>query len=587
MQHIYIPLLFLAFLFLTACEKNSEEVDPKLKLEDIRPVTEITGMIMLPTGTNMSEDNLKVVSSWDSSAVTASNFSLEVIGKFSTIFVTDQAGEIFLMGYNYPGQQEFDITPKSTAVAMLMTSPTMQSLTEEGRLDAIRRLTKDANFSQMVEAIEESIVAGKPVTDPTNIRLLSVLGEMFKTASLPGARVTVVKPKPIVISRENREVTLSNNMVGHDYVAGLYKDRGKVGGPTIIKGIPLYASSVYEALMGLFYHASSEPDEQKILLKGDGQFSIRIRSGARDRSKSGVIDKSPERWEAQELNGSEYFLRVMLEHVPLEVECVNEIRNSLFGINNYASIMDDAFESKSLDEFNAAMLTFMVNGLKGSAATVKECMSSKPEKANAIDLFFKGVGNYLNFLSKDSKVAAACNLAAHQYDLYNSAVAIDTCFQAIGKVISSCDCLSPIDPVVEQLTGGSAQTWRLTGYMSDFYRQYNVNPEIVGPSVTLTFRSDNSITRTRYGASFTGPTLTGNGQEGQGKYEIVEIYGELKGDYCLKREGKILRLVDSTTGGFGDNYDMMITFSDPNTLVVTNLPGRGSFDVPVYTYTKQ
>ena len=578
MRILYIPLFFLIFLLLSACHPVEEPLVPKQ--EDTRPITRISGKVVLPVGTTISLGNLTVLSSFDTSAVTSAKYSLDVVGKFSTLFATDDAGDIILMGYNYPGQEEYDITPRSTAITLLMTSPTMQSLTEEGRVNAVRRLTKDAHFQLLVSEIEGTLLAGKSITDATNTRMLSMIAEMFRIVSVEQGRTGVDRPKPIVVSRSGKIVSLRNNRVAHDYVAGLYKDGIKQGNSIIIKGTPMFASSVYEALKGFFFQGYSEPDQQLIELKGDGQFAIRIRSGTFDMDDP-HLDLSSERREARDLNGSDYFLNLMLEHVPIPKGCLDEIRKSLFAIPGYAAIMDDIFRSTSLEQFNISMLTFMVKAFEGTSALIKNCTSIQKGKTDVMNLFFKGLGKYLKFLSLDSKVAAACNVAAHQFDLYNSNPTIDTCFQVSGKVVSNCDCLPQTHPLVQSLTSGGSQEWILTRYQEETFNLGFSDPcNIISEPdpFILIFRTDNTLTRVK------SVDIGLIESDSPCHFKMTE-FEYVREPYCLTRSGKFIELQNqpdhsSYYGRLFDNVRMV----DRNTLIVEE---HGVKTRSIFTYTKR
>lgn len=433
LKHLVALLSLISFLILGAissCSKSPDSTPPVVPAPPITPPAgdKIRGKVMLPSGTNLNVNSLAVYSALEATGINKDSFALTPTGSpFATQLVLNANDEIVMMGYSYPGQPNNDITPQSTALAMLMNAPVIQSLSREGRLETIKNIVSNTSFKTLVQAITDRIIKDKKLLDEgnTDVAMAQAYAELFAKVAILGT--ADFRPKPINLTVTGKIIGLQNNGVAHHYVAGFYKNN-VLQDKKVIKGTQLFASSVLDAVKGVFGSGYSSPDLQQFEMLGDGAYSIKLRSG-----KPGESDGTTEFREAQKENISHFIGQWILENIPLGNECLDKVKENV--LRSYETITDlpagNSAQDLGMIFLKLARTTFdNTAGLFESCTNVKDPFKTQKYFRVALTLF-----KYLDLVGK---VGDGMNVSAHVFDLYNSKPAIDTCFQLSGTKINPC-----------------------------------------------------------------------------------------------------------------------------------------------------
>ncbi|WP_343850107.1 hypothetical protein [Algoriphagus jejuensis] len=131
---VYIIVIFSTAFFQSCNSKEGDDQNPQNLNDKYFEGKDIRGRILLPEG--MSSEDLEVMnvmSNTDASPYSEGEFGLDLDGTYTAFFARYSNSEVALMGYFYPGAADFNITPRSTALAMVMMTPAVVSLSDEGK----------------------------------------------------------------------------------------------------------------------------------------------------------------------------------------------------------------------------------------------------------------------------------------------------------------------------------------------------------------------------------------------------------------------------------------------------------------------
>ncbi|CAG5072967.1 hypothetical protein DYBT9623_04500 [Dyadobacter sp. CECT 9623] len=417
---VYSVIFALLVLFDTSCTNE-------INIQQAGPVVEegqVGGSISLPAGIKIDTAGLKVFSALKSTTPVNSSYAVDTAGKTSTTLLMNKNGDIVLMGYNYPGQTESDLSPASTALAMLMNSLMISSLTTEGRVDAIQKIKAEPAFNAFVDEVSAVLQAGKSVTDTTNTSLFRSMAAVFNDVTNLRTAAVQSYDKPITIKTANTELLLQNSYVSHTYVAGIYKD-GKNLARLTIDGRRIFATSLTDAVMGKWGDGYGMPDPVMYSMADNGEYSVVIRSG-----KPSEGDDSEESKLARRQNVYFFMLNLVLDHLPIRAGC---LKTTAQGIQNLSKSLVEKKElvlkkAKSPQEFAIIALELAGEMFALSNEAVLSC-SGLTDQTN---FFTRGLGRLFRCVSVASKFMVLGNVMSHTNDLFQARAAMDTCFQVIG-----------------------------------------------------------------------------------------------------------------------------------------------------------
>ncbi|CAG5072966.1 hypothetical protein DYBT9623_04499 [Dyadobacter sp. CECT 9623] len=406
---------------------------------------QITGKVILPVNTKADTSGLVVLSGAGSSIPVASQFAIDTTGKVSTTVLNNSKGEVLLLGYNYPGQTNHSISAESTALALLMNTLTLRSLSVFGKLEMIEKIKKDPSYQELAKQISLGLQSGRAVTDTTNTELIKAIASMFKSTTGLRTTATAGYKDPIKITTANTEVMLQNNNVAHTYVAGVYKDNKAVGPMYVIGGRTLFATSLAEAAAGVFGDGYGMPSPAQFTLSGNGEYTIKIRSG-----KPSEGDETLESRFARNHNVHRFLYGILRDVFPIANDCGSAILESI--PVKLKSIMDKRESvlatANSPEVFAALALDITGEALETATDLLKECDAGEDSFK-----FLRSLGKTFSLLGIATKFMTAANITAHTNDLFQAKASIDSCFQVVGLKLVKCG-EQPVY-LVDSVSGGN------------------------------------------------------------------------------------------------------------------------------------
>ncbi|WP_165939987.1 Ig-like domain-containing protein [Dyadobacter psychrotolerans] len=420
-------LLSLQFLLIFVGCKN--EIDVQLS-GPLPEAGQVGGRIILPANTKLDTTGLEVLTAVGSVTPVNARYAIDTTGKTSTTLLMNKAGDVVLMGYNYPGQSENNISTESTALALLMNTLTLRSLSESGKLEVVRRIKADSNYKTLVNEISGSLSAGKAVTDTTNKKLISAISSLFNSSTNLRVSATTSYSKPVEIKTANTTILLQNSNVAHTYVAGLYKGGNPVGGKYVIGGRTIFATSLSEAAAGVFGDGYGIPSPVLITLEGDGKYQLRIRSG-----KPGTDDGSDESRMARARNVYGFMAKILNEIMPLGKDCGEAFAK---GVPRLLSTIVDKKEAALNSAGSSAVFASIALDITGEALTNAEELLESCSGDLDMFTYLKGIGRTFTLIGYATKFMTGANITAHTNDLFQARSSIDTCFQVKGLKMYKC-----------------------------------------------------------------------------------------------------------------------------------------------------
>lgn len=397
------------------------------------PVVEegqISGRIILPENTKADTAGLTVLSSVGSSVPVASRFAIDTSGKISTTVLNNSRGDVLLLGYNYPGQTDHSISSESTAMALLMNTLTLRSLSLAGKLEMIAKIKADPAYQKLIGQIISGLQSGRAVTDTTNTELMHTIAAVFKSSTGLRTTQTTGYSDPVKITTSNTEVLLQNNHVAHTYVAGVYKDNKPVGPKYVVGGRTLFATNLAEAAAGVFGDGYGIPEPSQFTLSGNGEYTVRIRSG-----KPGDGDGSLESRMARNENVHRFLLGILRDIFPFADDCNTAVLESIpVMLTSIINKKESALATASSPQVFAALaLDITGEALQSAEDILEECDGDLDSFK-----FLKSMGKTLSLLGIATKFMTVANITAHTNDLFQAKASIDSCFQVVGLKLVKC-----------------------------------------------------------------------------------------------------------------------------------------------------
>jgi hypothetical protein len=437
-----LSLLSILFLFvLISCQKDFADIT----LSDLLTIPtpepgQVAGRIVLPQGSKLDTTGMEVLTAIGSTRPSkAGTFAIDTTSQTSTTLLMNQAGEVLLMGYNYPGQPQSNLSAESTALALLMNTPIAHTLTLPARQEMIRKITTLPAFGKLVQQITLALQAGRPVTDTTNTALITALAEVFKQATnlRLGATQELAQSHsysvPITIKTVNAELLLQNNKVAHTYVAGIYRDEKNIAYHTI-NGAPRFAASLSDAAMAVYGDGYGIPEPVLYSMSVKGEYRIKIRSG-----KPGADDDSAESKRARRENVYFYLANLVLTHAPLPANSKCSVQLAV-KVSRFVKDVVDKNEARLASANSPTILAGLLLDISSGCfdnlgEVLESCTGSISEDTFK---FLDGVGKVLRPLNVASKIMTAANIIPHTNDLFQAVSAIDTCFQVVDQKTFKC-----------------------------------------------------------------------------------------------------------------------------------------------------
>jgi hypothetical protein len=268
-----IASIFVILLSLFSCIKNDQNQNDTFD-------SKVKGNIILPSNA-IDPTSLTVLSSTEESTINNSAAFMMDSSSFkdySTQVVLNSVGEAVMMRYNYPNSPDHDISIESTALAMLMNTPAVQSLTEQGRINLITYIVNTPEFVNLLIELELNLSCckdGRSFTDTTNTDLINAFKSLGAAASANNLKSAF--DEPILTNQSGNQVVFINNGVAVNYWVGIYNNGQKmISAP--IDAAQIFSSSIKDIEAG-FLNSNPGPASIDYTFKSNGIYKVYIRSG--------------------------------------------------------------------------------------------------------------------------------------------------------------------------------------------------------------------------------------------------------------------------------------------------------------------
>jgi hypothetical protein len=433
--------LFIILLLITTCKKKESSVPAA----NSNPSGQMSGKIVLPTGSSIDVSSCKVVARLGVSTVKNNAFAIDTSeNNLSAIFLSDQNDQPIMMRYLYPGQQDNDLTAQSTALGLFMTLPSVQSLTDSAKLALLPKLSTTTEFTDLVDEVTKKLKSGGSFADGQDASLNLALSKLLDK----GSTLRDILPdltNPIDIYSAGNKVSIVNLGTSNIYGVGLYKEGQLVGDIQTIGGydyLPTSLGDVYKHSYAFATHSViDEPKSIDYSLTSDGEYTLKIRSGGK------IGDNTAEATKAityDLLKGAMNLIALYVPEIKADkpgetVQCKLAIIGKLLSyITNTYSISQ--LEASSPTAFAQFMLNSASYLFSTSGDLIKGCGKQTIESR-----FLAVVDKYLTYVNRIFALNSAINSSIIGYQLQNAKAVIDTCFKVSNGVIKSCNGISNLD----------------------------------------------------------------------------------------------------------------------------------------------
>jgi hypothetical protein len=228
-------------IFFTGCSSRHSPTSPTSNTSSL-PSRSITGKVVFPAGSGLNASSLNVLSA-TAEVKLSQNGTFTSTGvngtKPQVIAVSDSAtGKPVLLGYLSPDSGTALINDTTTAIALIMMHPYLLGTDCADRLSVAAAARTDANFGQLVTAIDAAIAAGpttalNPQNQPGIYQLAlqigsdalqnMALGKRLVKKNVAAAVATVTGGPTMVDDIGTDNVVFSNPKMIY-YYAGIYNN---------------------------------------------------------------------------------------------------------------------------------------------------------------------------------------------------------------------------------------------------------------------------------------------------------------------------------------------------------------------------
>ncbi len=430
MRSITAGRTLLLLITLLGCQKGDIQTnDPP----DPPPPAPITAELIIPEGSILRDKLLTVTNGKTEAPVISNVFTIDTNGTANSFsFVTDADNKLYLAKYYDGKSDDHDISPHSTALALIMSTPIAGSLTAEGRASLTEFITSTSEFERLENEIKDNILQGQPLLDTSNTTLTAALLAAFEKTAATGTSGDTTSA--IIVERTGRNVKIKNNGAAISYVVAVYKDGERTGDFTILPATQRHAPSVSQAESGVYDpHSSSE--QKTIELSGAGSFDLRIRSG-----NTATEDASEQNHLAARVNMIDMAWSIANKFMRSNEGCMKDIRTQM--VNNYqfdVPSMNGSLNEMSNDAFSLAGKIIADN--IGSTAGCFNNDQMFPRYSAMVISFV----NYLGFVSRNATGSVNVNPLLNH--LYFKQQQFNFCYKADETNITECENV-PVDTFV-------------------------------------------------------------------------------------------------------------------------------------------
>ncbi len=421
-----VLLICFAFIII-GCNKEEIIIDNSVS------ESMISGTVSVPENSTIDVNSLRISSPFDMVTISDGTFTMSTMSdKFLTQLVSTSSGEVMLLGFSFPGQTNFEVNSKSTALAMLMNLPTSLIMTPEGKLELIEVILNHPDFLSLVNEIDSLLLENKSPLDLLNESLAISVGKfyekLFSTVSKTIKREYEEDNYPVEILRVGRELTFVNPGKSYDTKIGIYKDEQAIQRLSMDR-INFFPTGIGDVIGAIGAAATGdipsglEPVEDRYTLVGDGKFEIKVRNGF----YTNGLD--PDNVSAYVSNMIGWSLDLIVEILPID-DCAQPL------IANFKEFAQTALafqETPSAPEV-LGLLYNLISEFLTSTLTITGCLLVENE-----DTYLRSLSRLTYFTGLVGLLGNVFNSYLGIYQWIFDDGALDKCYEVNGDEVTECN----------------------------------------------------------------------------------------------------------------------------------------------------
>lgn len=457
--------LWLLLFFVLACKKpGTGEPTPTPPPAPTQPppaipANHVKGKIVLPNGSNVQLAGTVVITPRAEASVQDSSFVIDTTKHYHSLQILKNAQDkVLMMKYHYPGQPDYDISPRSTAIAMVMTSPIMHNIRKDNRATVINAIVKDTSFNTLVQQVTTTIQSGKFPTDTTNNALVAALKNVFKFTASFKIMDDQISQNPIKIEKMNGIVQFTNSAACM-YRVGVYKDNQYVK-ELELKAMQYWPSTWQDLISGRWGLGYSNPDTKSFEIMGNGTYEFRIANGNMFQTSNTSVENRNAQADNLSMaisNIVSFYVPDLFEHSDCYFTLVERIKSLLStNIETLSSPSTGAVEALGNYVHNMALEV-----MKANTDLLKNCTGVDATKSNRFLIVGKLWAEMVNFVGKTGE---GINIGTQVVHWANAKTNYSVCYKMANNVLTTCgmtvkvqhDFPGSFNNVEAIITGGTA-----------------------------------------------------------------------------------------------------------------------------------
>ncbi|MDT0644657.1 hypothetical protein RM553_17590 [Zunongwangia sp. F363] len=431
------------FFFITIfCISSCSKDDDNSPVDEPLILTEIAGKIIYPVESPLNNRSLEINSSVSNKLVEDNGYSIEVAEEeHNFLFVGDKNNEVYLLGYNYPGQQNHTIDAESTVIALAMSMPIATILDSEGKVDLLNTVKADPGFKEIVAKTQELILQGLSPVSPHQKDFQNQFALFFsnmlenninhnrthynKKVSLQKLSNQSSGDDPVTIYQAGKNVLFQNSGKLYNTSIGIYRNDERIKHIQLDR-IKFFATSIQEAAntaTNNFNERDVEIVEESYEFPGHGQYEIRINTG-----KEG--GQTFESQEAVWHNMTTWGMDVLMTLYPLKgkAQCTRQVVNSFRTYTKAA--MDGDKNINSVSDGMALTYSLTENFLSGLGGSLT-CMIGNNSYSQMVEKLF-------SWNSLVSKIGSGVNMGIGITQWLSDDSSMELCYEYSSTGVGIC-----------------------------------------------------------------------------------------------------------------------------------------------------
>ncbi len=430
-------LLSMILLITFSCDKDTDPSEP----QEIQGLKTLTVNIQLPTGSNISANDLKVSSLFSENVqVTNNNAEIESFDDHSMelTFATNSQGNIVLLSYFNPMDGDFiEMNTESTAIAVVMLHPWSFDLSDNAKAEAITYIKNLPEFQTYKSAIENSISSGE--LNPLNTQ--SVLEKVTEIQQTIFDRITQFT-EPLEFNIQNSTASVKNSISSASYSVGLYDENNVLIEHKLAEGLDKSHFFFQEFKDYIFQGTENTGQTATFNIPTDGYWTLKAKSGL-------SFDGSLENQQAAYYNTKTVVANVLgifsskLKSLIKNGECFIALGENVYNGVSGSVVISSSLQSYSNGTITGYILTkdvlsYTLDRFDSVLSIIENCSTDGTELNELDKIKSSFFGKILGFLNVVSRLENVFNTTAMLTDWIQFDKEIEYCFIKNGNEINTC-----------------------------------------------------------------------------------------------------------------------------------------------------